>query len=216
MADNVFFAPEMATLPDGRVLLIGWLRDNIDDDLARERALGWSGVHTLFREVSLSENNVLEFAPLKEYSALRGTGVCLSISSLRETEVPLFGGHVEVCFETKSAASFHFVYDHGDGHYSEIGFDEEKGEIYLDTRFSGSAGRKIRDFMKTGSRSVNHLQFFIDGPCLDLFFDGQALCRRVFAPESSISQPRLLLVGEGQAIEGNAYPMNPILIEGEK
>ena len=58
-----FYAPQTVELPDGRIILIGWMQDW--DNYLTPESFRWSGMMTVPREVTLCDNHLCQF-PVRE------------------------------------------------------------------------------------------------------------------------------------------------------
>ncbi len=76
--DGNFYAPNVTTDPKGRNLLWGWVPDF-------PKGKGWNGCLTLPREVTVSADGLLKFAPAKELDALRGA-VMKTVGGIKLTD----------------------------------------------------------------------------------------------------------------------------------
>jgi beta-fructofuranosidase len=65
-----YYAPQVMTDAQGRRLMWGWLRE--ERPKATQRRAGWSGVMSLPRVLSVSDDDVLLMSPAPELAALRG------------------------------------------------------------------------------------------------------------------------------------------------
>jgi beta-fructofuranosidase len=68
---DAFYAPQLATAPDGRVLCWGWVPDENRDPAAADES-GWAGAVTFPREVVVDDAGVPALLPVAELEGLRG------------------------------------------------------------------------------------------------------------------------------------------------
>ena len=87
-----FYAPQITTTPDGRVIMIGWLSMWGAD--MPEREDGWAGMMTIPRELIFDAGKI-RTVPAKEMKKLRGEGFTQkNISIVERTELENFCGDV--------------------------------------------------------------------------------------------------------------------------
>ena len=203
VADNALFAPEVVKTPDGRLAMLCWMRDNLDDDLERELKKGWSGVYCLPRELSLDEDGDLRVLPLRETDRLRYQPERFSVTGERELALPL---QSEIVFEIprsfRGRAGVKISAESGE---IEIVMDTIKNELSFDTRRSGTEGRKVRETVFVGNRTAESLRVYSDGCVLDAFAGGRALTRQIFLSEKR----KTIIFAEGGTLEGSSFRIAP-------
>lgn len=181
--DNCLFAPEAMYTPDGRLLSFYWQRDNQDDDLKRELEKGWSGIHSIPRELFLHENGVLGIKPLRELKNLRNN----IISNSKVTKETLYTKKdfdTDCCeiiiknIEKTAGVSINL----GNNGTVFIYLDLEKNQLVYDLTESNSKGRKVKDIAPIDPTFKNqYLQIFIDKCSIEVFVsEHQAISRQVF------------------------------------
>jgi len=184
--DNCLFAPEAMLTKDGRLVSFYWQRDNIDDDLERELQKGYSGIHSLPRELFLHEDNCLGISPIRE---------------IKKQRITIYENKKEVSILTKNILNTDcceiVIKNLNKNCKGKVGIDIDLGgqgniEIYLDysnnslvfdLTNSKSLGRKVKDIapIKLDVIDNQFIDIFIDKCVIDAFAcDYQAISRQVF------------------------------------
>lgn len=202
-ADNALFAPEAVKTPDGRIVMLCWLRDNADDDIERELQKGWSGVYCLPRELSLDSDGDLCVLPLRETERLRYHARPFSVSGEKELCLPLQSEIVlNIPENFKGTAGVIVSSESGE---VEIALDTIACTLAFDTRRSGTPSRKVRETASYGKREITCLRVFCDGCVLDAFAGGKALTRQIFFSENR----KITVFAKGGSLEGASYYIAP-------
>jgi len=203
VSDNALFAPEAVFTPDGRMVMLAWMRDNLYDDSERELQKGWSGVYCLPRELSLGEDGDLDTLPLRETETLRFSRAPFSVAGEKELSLPL---QSEIVFEIPR--NFHGkagVKVSAQSGEIVITLDPVKNELTFDTENSGTAGRKVRETVSLGKRHADSLRVFSDGCIMDAFAGGKALSRQIFLS----ADRKITIFAEGGTLEGASFRLAP-------
>lgn len=120
--------------PDGRRVLVGWLRQRPHPDRP------WTGAQSVPRVLTLHagpDGPELRQAPIAELRTLRGPGVTLASQELADAEVPLdldvTGGALEVVarFDVGDAAAAGLRLRLADGTGADVGYDAAKGTLFI-------------------------------------------------------------------------------------
>ena len=198
-ADNALFAPEGVRTPDGRLVILCWMRDNYDDDLERELEKGWSGVYCLPRELFLGEDGDLGVAPLAALNGLR----------YRPQPFDVFG---EINPECAAHAEIVLRFPENYGGRAGVVLRSAKGEVrvYADAKsrelvFDATAsegGRKVRESVRYSAGE--ELRVFLDGCVADAFIGDRALTRQIF-----ITQREIRVFASEEGVSGCAYEIAP-------
>ena len=200
-ADNCLFAPEAMRIPDGRLIAFHWLRDNLNDDLEREKEKGWSGIHALPRSLYLQKDGTLGIKPIAELDSLRTEKqeftfpltekTPLSVNARRaEIDLTVAGGS-----ERKGKIGFLIAYGSGAVY---VYADTHNDTLVVDTEKSGTMGRAIRDEAPLPLKKYEDiaLRLYLDGCVLEVFACGkQAMTRQIFISEQN--KPTVFCFAEG-------------------
>ena len=181
--DNSLFAPEAMYTPDGRLVSFYWQRDNQDDDLDRELEKGWSGIHSIPRELFLHKNGLLGIKTLEELKSLRNS-IYLDKSindDLIFTKKDFDTDCCEIILKNLNKTTGVSI-NLGNEGVVNIYLDFDKKELVYDLTNSNSKGRKVKDFAPVDlSFDDNYLQIFIDKCSIEVFASNhQAITRQVF------------------------------------
>ncbi len=184
--DNCLFAPEAVRAKDGRLIVFNWLRDNMDDDLDRELAKGWAGIHALPREVWLADDGTLGIAPLRELVGLRvGQKICDVAAHENVLLSPVLPQHteVEMNFVSDGSGKVGLRIYYGKKNFTDIYADFATSQLIVDVTHSGTKGRKVKDIapLVVQKGTQLRLRVFVDGSVVEVFAnDKQAMTRQVF------------------------------------
>lgn len=192
--DNTYFAPESLEAPGGRRIMWAWIFDQWDE--ATEKAAGWSGVFALPRELSLRDDHRLEIRPIRELESLRYNPRGLPAQPVDGIVTPdLRGGReldMELQFDTWTAASFGLAVcvSHDGSEQTLVGYDAEKGELFVDTTRSSrrGLGLAVREAgpLSVAAGETLRLRIIVDRSVIEVFAnDRQAVTRRVYPDAGS-------------------------------
>ena len=219
--DNTYFAPESMEAPDGRRILWAWIFDQWDDET--EKSAGWSGVFAVPRELWLRDDLRLGIRPIEELKQLRYNSRTLGATDLgSDTALKIEGGStvdVEATIDVGGATSVGLtVCRSADGSEATvIGYDAEKGELFVDTAKSSSRGLglKVREGgpLKLAPGEQLKLRVLIDRSVVEVFAnDRQAITRRIY-PDAASTGVSLFAEGQGGRLTGleiwDMMPSNP-------
>ena len=181
-ADNALFACEAVLTPEKKTVLFCWMRDNLDDDLERERSKGWSGVYCLPRELYVEKDGRVQTRPWDKVRELRCNRQSFTVGAGEEillTE-PM---HCELVIEPEKGYCGEFgIRVEAEGKQVRIGADFSRGSLVFDTTKAG-LGRTVCEETPMAGTGENVLDVFIDGCIADVFCNGAALTRQFFLPE---------------------------------
>ena len=179
IADNALFAPEAVDCPDGRLAVLSWMRDNLDDNLERELAKGWSGVYCLPRELCLGEDGDLCVRYWREIERQRACPEKFSVCGEKKLNVSL---NSEVVLQVPTHGKTGVRMKGTDGEVLCY-VDADRMELVFDSTGSG-AGRKVIERVPLAKRDELHL--FFDGCVVDLFSADRAISRQIFLEEGQL------------------------------
>ena len=184
--DNCLFAPEAVRAKDGRLIVFNWLRDNMDDNLDRELAKGWSGIHALPREVWLADDGTLGIAPVRELVGLRVEQKICDVAAHENVLLsPVLPQHteVEMNFVSDGSGKAGLRIYYGKKNFIDIYADFATSQLIVDVTHSGTKGRKVKDIapLVVQKGTQLRLRVFVDGSVVEVFAnDKQAMTRQVF------------------------------------
>jgi sucrose-6-phosphate hydrolase SacC (GH32 family) len=188
--DNLFFAPESLTAPDGRRILWAWLLDQRTREL-REGS-GWFGDMSLPRELALGENGRLSIRPLAELERLRyneQTLRNLTVEDGRETVLDnIRGNTLELLLEIEpreaKRVGVKVCRSPGGEEQTVVFYDAQDQALKLDVT-QASLQTKLKKIeaaplaLKTGEALM--LRVFVDRSIVEAFANSrQATVRRMY------------------------------------
>lgn len=202
--DNALFAPEGLYTKDGRLVSFYWQRDNLDDNLERELMKGWSGIHSLPRELFLTNDNSLGIAPLRELKLLRIPTNNKFNSSINDNcEIVISNINKEK--HTKVGIRIDF----GNQGYVLIYIDLTNNTLVFDLLNSNTLGRKVKDIAPIKDDVEQFLDIFIDKCMIEAFVSNkQAISRQVF--EANPGERSISLINDSKdELKLEIYEMMP-------
>ena len=182
-----FYAPQITTTPDGRVIMIGWLSMWGAD--MPEREDGWAGMMSIPRELIFDAGKI-RTVPAKEMKKLRGEGFTQKNISLGErTELENFCGDVGellVKVDLKTNPVFALELRADEDERTVLSFDAESNILRLDRENSGVGPKNPSEVRLKKSLKLD-LQIFIDKSSIEIFAnDGEAvISARIYPKETS-------------------------------
>jgi beta-fructofuranosidase len=192
--DNTFFAPESMADPKGRRLMWAWIFDQWDE--RTQAAAGWSGVFSIARELWLRDDLRLGMRPIEELKSLRYNERRLEARALAAGETaelmaaPDNVYDLEAMFEAASGASVGLEVCCGGSEETIVGYDGQKGELFVDTRHASAQdqGLKVREAgpfrLAPGERL--ELRVLVDRSVVEVFAnERQAITRRIYPDAGS-------------------------------
>lgn len=180
-----FYAPQIMTAPDGRIIMMGWLSMwNVE---MPEQADGWAGLMTVPREIILRDGKVFT-PPVKELENLRVKSVGYRKLTVKEvTELEDFGGAVgEVALDISLRNKPKFNIElRADGDEKTV-LSYADNVLKLDCTNSGEGPKKICECTLEKSATLN-LRIFLDKSSIEVFAnDGEkVITARIYPRETS-------------------------------
>ena len=188
--DNSFFAPESLQDDSGRRIMWAWL---LDFRQYRERLeQGWSGTMSLPRVLSLNAQGELNIDVPSEIEALRYRPFNQdNINVPSDSEITIEGvasDSLELVLEFEATEAVEYgvmvcASENGDER-TEIVYHSGKGELRVDTRFSGAEGspQAIESApLRLDKNECLKLRVFVDRSVVEVFANRrQAIARRIY------------------------------------
>lgn len=182
-----FYAPQIMTAPDGRVIMMGWLNMwNVD---MPERADGWAGMMTIPREI-IFEGDKIRTVPVKELEKLRGEGsthINLSLAQTTELDgVKGDTGELLVEVNLKNQPDFAIELRADEDEKTVLSYNADDNKLILDRNQSGEGPKDIREAVLQKSDKLK-LRIFLDKSSVEIFAnDGEAVfTSRIYPRETS-------------------------------
>ena len=192
-----FYAPNTVTLPDGRAILFGWMRETMP---GREAA-GWQGMLTLPREVLEYGDGSVGVRPAAEVAALRREKLLeMRNFTLRSGDNPLKGLHSRACeivveFEAGSQGELRLELcksPRGE-EKAEVLYDGTADALYADTSRCGGRG-SVGGYVQGSGRT--RLRVFLDGSALEVYLnDRETLTTRLYPTREDADGLRIYAEG---------------------
>ena len=174
--------------PDGRV--IGWSTISVyaDHDALDVARMGWKGMHSLPKEVTLRPDNTLALHPAEENEQLR---LGAAISNLPSDHHGQF--EVQTTLAGKNALTFTTP----DGSCS-LSYDDQTQVLTFDQSNSPKVGADHGHIFQSAPLADGRVRVFFDHSVFEVFADGQVLTSRYFSTEPgkmavTSSVPRLAM-----------------------
>lgn len=213
LGENYFYAPQSATLPDGRRVTVGWMQPNGTEE--QRLAAGWAGSMNAPRTVTLAADGTVRFTPIAELATLRGErladldGDAAGTAELRgrSLDLVLTGALGEEPLVIDVLAS-----EDGERRTrltlarreptGTAGQDAWTGWLSLDRSASAEPGspwigeeaRELSGPVPVGENGAVELRLLLDRSSLEVFVGGQPLSARV---GSDPADERVVLHGAG-------------------
>jgi beta-fructofuranosidase len=192
--DRSFFAPESLIDDQGRRIMWAWILDAPEFGVEWEQ--GWSGILSMPRVLSLSDDGKLRIDVPEEIEALRygafkkrnifvQSGTDQVIDDIRGNSIELF---LEMESDEASAFGVKVAVSPDGQEETSIYYDASEGKLMVDTRMSGpehpSKALEAAPFkLKKGERLK--LRVFIDKSVVEVFANSrQAIARRIYPGRS--------------------------------
>jgi len=221
---DFYAAQSWSDAPDGRRLWIAWMSNW---DYARETPTrGWRGAMTVPRELGLRrfEDGIrLVQRPVPELEQRRGELVELrgrDVAALNR-ELAALGSlgvalDIEAELDPGAARSLGLAVRRGDGEETVVGYDTDRGEVFLDRTRSGAVGfheafpgRYTGPVATEGGRVL--LRILVDASSVEVFAGGgrTAITARVFPKPESDGVALFALGGEPGALALRLWRLEP-------
>ncbi len=182
------------TLLDGkqRRIFFGWVCEGTNE--STQRQVGWSGVMTIPRVITLAKDYALNSEPVPEIEKLRGTHYHQSgVTICGETELILpdaiHGNCMEVIikFERNVAKEFGLSILGSPNHTekTDIYYEKNSGNLVLDTNNSSLntsvVGKGIQKApVRLDESGGLTIRIFVDHSIVEVFANGQTIVKRVY------------------------------------
>ena len=205
-----YYAPNTVTLPDGRIVNIGWMRETIP---GREAA-GWQGMMTLPREVVQYGDGAVGVRPVSEVARLRGERLASKKEfTLRSGENALKGVHsrnCEIFLEFEAGSQGELVLELCKSERGEekcvVTYDGVSDAIWVDCSRCGGAKQRVGGYV--AGRGVTKLRVFLDGSALEVYVnDRETLTTRVYPAREDSDGMRLYAEGGVRVNRMQVYEM---------
>ncbi|MEV6104256.1 glycoside hydrolase family 32 protein [Streptomyces sp. NPDC051940] len=179
-----FYAPALLHAPDGRLLMWAWSWEARDEAYvgapsAWTDAVGWAGMLTLPRELSLGADGRLRQQPARELKALRGPERIRTAGS-GTTELGAVGRAAELAVHLDGDAGLRVVTSADGTEYLEVRRDPVTGEVVVDRTHASLDARAKRGAWRMPGGS-GELRVLLDHSVAEVFtVDGEALTVRFY------------------------------------
>ncbi len=191
-AGGAYYAPLGFFDGKGRVIVFGWSWEERSEEA--QRMAGWAGVQALPRQLSITEDGVLNIEPVEEVESIRREAYevgQVSVEPGEEVFLPFSGDclELELSARVRQGKLGVRVLCAPDGsEYVEIGYDPQKGCVYFDRGRSSTSPSASKDCsvekicLEYGD--LINLRIFIDRSIVEAFVNKKwCLTSRVY-PEN--------------------------------
>lgn len=217
-----FYAPQVMTNAQERRLMWGWLREGRSETTQREA--GWSGVMSLPRVLSLSDDDTLLMSPAPELAALRGEEFRLDnvtltpetpnlLSSVRGNSLEIL---LEVDKESNATLGLKLCCSLDNAEQTSILYDFSQQELTFDAS-QASLNPELSPELVTAAHpllasNALTLRIFVDHSVIELFADERTCLTGRIYPTRSDSLGLSLLAKNGSVTirRLSIWPMNSI------
>lgn len=190
-----FYAPQVLTVPDGRVIMIAWMIPGAIESPAA--ADGWRGTMTLPREIELKNGKLYQY-PVREIENYRKNHVRFENVSIEKDTVlnGVSGDKIELLcdiFVGKAKKVGVKIFE-SENNYASVYYDGESGKVVFDRSQTGialyhdenekdAAVRSVKVDLKNGYISF---RIFLDVSCAEIFINGgeRTMTGNVFTKEN--------------------------------
>ena len=195
---NSFYAPNTVTLPDGRIVNIGWMRETIP---GRESA-GWQGMMSIPREIVQYGDGCVGARPVAEIARLHAERLLAKKDfTLHSGENALKGLHSRHCeiameFEAGSQGTLYLELNKSERGEEKavVIYDGVADAIYVEAGKCGGAAQRVGGYVQ--GRGTTKLRVFLDGSALEIFVnDRETLTTRVYPSREDSDGLRLYAEG---------------------
>lgn len=185
-----FYAPQTTCLPDGRRILIAWMKSWHTSILPSHQK--WEGMMTLPREISLKEGRLIQ-KPVRELECYHKNKVTYHEEILNDKKVfdKLYGRTIDMTIEILSSNYHELKIDlaKNERYYTEFLFNKDKNILEIDRSYSGV----IRDVNCIRRAKIKYpkatlkLRFILDRNSIELFVnDGDmVLSTVIYTPQEA-------------------------------
>jgi beta-fructofuranosidase len=228
-----FYAPALLHAPDGRWLMWGWAWEARDAAQVGAPStwtdeVGWAGLLTLPREVTLGADGTVRQRPARELDALRGERT-LQAKGRVTVGSPVELGATGRSFDLTArlhrsadgaaAAGLRLVTSLGGSEYLDIALDAATGEIVVDrthaSREPRAKGGSWRIPRTTGPGEFVDLRVIVDHSIAEIFLGtGEALTLRFYPLGDDCWHLQAHAAGSGAApFDLQGWQLNPLRIQ---
>lgn len=168
-----FYAPQTTELPDGRRVLIGWLKSW--DSVSTVEGLTWQGMMTIPRELSFKDGRLIQ-KPISELANYRQNPIQHTVNITETTELSgvsgrvidltiLLSGEEYECFTVDLAAN--------DEYKTSFTYKRLENIISVDRTYSGlTLDQNCHRDMRIADTAEISLRFILDTHSIELFVNG--------------------------------------------
>lgn len=214
---NRLLSPSAADTPDGKVVAIAIIPDEIREEANYEQ--GWAHLYSMPRVWDLRDGKICQ-SPHPVMEELRDSHKAFSKQRLSDEE-PLMisaeGNQIEIdaVFYPADAKRFGFVLckNPDNSEYTEIYYDVQTREIVIDqTRSSQRKGIPLKTRKDKYDLDVSvpvNIRLFVDGSVVEGFINGEdAFTTRIFPLDEKSSQVEVFADGNNSEVKVDIWKLN--------
>ncbi|MBQ2949244.1 MAG: glycoside hydrolase family 32 protein [Clostridia bacterium] len=186
-----FYAPQSVLTPDGRRVMIGWLRSWGNDFPPRHLGHNWNNMMTIPRELRI-ENDTLVQYPLRELETLRANERAFEGASFAAPHSRACELRLSVDVHEAKQLCLHIAKSEGEAF--RIEYDVERQVLRTDRSISGypmgkngaKEEKPYREAILPLKNGKLELRVFLDTSCVEVFSaDGTVAMSALFCPKGS-------------------------------
>ena len=214
---NRLLSPSAADTPDGKVVAIAIIPDEIREEANYEQ--GWAHLYSMPRVWDLRDGKICQ-SPHPVMEELRDSHKAFSKQRLSDEEPLMISaeGHqieIDAVFYPADAKRFGFVLckNPDNSEYTEIYYDVQTREIVIDqTRSSQRKGIPLKTRKDKYDLDVSvpvNIRLFVDGSVVEGFINGEdAFTTRIFPLDEKSSQVEVFADGNNSEVKVDIWKLN--------
>ena len=191
---NLYATQHFYNLPNERIIQISWMGDHSSLDFKKEGKT-WDGAQSIPIELTVEKSEcqndkyLLKFNPAKELEQMREEKVLAIENKTYEGEVSDFNGvclqtfDLDAIFDVSQTDEFCLKFRKGDGEYTKLTYTKSKGEVEVNTYFSGRLIHEHHHLPFDKKDGKLSLRVLCDTTILDVFVqNGESYKSMMFFP----------------------------------
>ncbi len=209
-----FYATNIVNAPDGRVILLSWIREDDREDPRTQRPIftdgEWMGTHVLPRELTLDEDNEISMVPIHEADSLRDEAESFDgdLGSLYEFNTKSTAFEIEAELDPNTEIVFRVLADKNYMEYTDICINTTTKVLNIFRSKSSLIPEIVKDTQKgyfTAGGSKTNVRIFVDNSVLEVFINKRfSFTSRVY-PVNTDGVISMFSVGMNAKVKADVY-----------